>query len=447
MMALVLMQLSFPILAALTFEEILRVWKLRNDDEDLRLQKYFKYALYVSGAFLVISILGRGMITSAVTSGIQAAMKSGKAPSYFGSLKDFIASTAANDALIGALLATAACVLVFYFLKRKLSPLIVAVGLFALTAIDLWRIDSRPLEIESKDEYASNLQEHDYVQFIKQDKSLYRVTDLTEQQPSNALVASDIQTAGGYHAAKMREFQDVVDETGNMQGNGIFNPFMFNLLNTKYIVANGGLVEDRTRFIPLFQSKEPAPSENGKPGQPAIVWENPQVLPREFLVYRWEVKPKLDILHAMHDGTFDPRDVVYFDEQPKGMPALATTPIDTASEKITTTENKIEEITFHSKTNGNRLMFMSDAWYPDWNATIDGKPTEIYRADYAFRAIAIPQGEHEIKLTYFDPHYAMGRTISLTANALALIGFGIGITSFTYSRRRKKPEVEIVPEK
>src|SRR5207253_6029751 len=144
--------------------------------------------------------------------------------------------------------------------------------------------------------YQSNFAEHDYIQAIKQDKSLYRVTDLTEQNPSNVLVSYGMQTAGGYHAAKMREFQDVVDETGNMQGNGIFNPFMFNLLNTKYIIANGGLVEDRTRFIPIYQSKEPAPQENGKAGQPAIVWENPQALPRAFFAYRYEVKSKLDIL-------------------------------------------------------------------------------------------------------------------------------------------------------
>jgi uncharacterized membrane protein YfhO len=88
---------------------------------------------------------------------------------------------------------------------------------------------------------------------------------------------------------------------------------------------------------------------------------------------------------------------------------------------------------------------MSDAWYPDWTATVDGKPEPIYRADYAFRAFVAPAGQHEIKLTYYDPHYVMGRTISLTTNALALIAFGIGITSFTYSKRKKRPEVEIVP--
>jgi hypothetical protein len=445
MMALVLMQLAFPILAALTFEEILRAWKLKSEAEDSRLLKYFKYALYASGAFLVISVVFRGVITSSVTAGIQAAIQHGKFPQQYDALKDFISSTAANDALIGALLATATCLLIYFFLKRKFSPLIVAVGILALTVIDQWRIDSRPLEIETKDDYASNFQTHDYLQFIQQDKSLYRVTDLTEGQPSNALVSYGLQTAGGYHAAKMREFQDVVDETGNMQGQGIFNPFMFNLLNTKYIIANGGLSEDRSRFIPRFQSKEPAPpAENGKQGVSDIVWENPQALPRAFFAYRYEVKPKLDILHAMHDGTFNPRDVMYFDEAPKDIPALATAPLDTASETLTM-DYKDQDITVHTKTNGNRLIFMSDAWYPDWTATVDGKATPIYRADYAFRAFVAPAGAHEIKLTYYDPHYALGRTISLTTNALALIAFGIGITGFTYSKRKKRPEVEIVP--
>jgi len=301
------------------------------------------------------------------------------------------------------------------------------------------------MEIVSKDEYQNNFQQHDYIEFIKKDASLYRVTDLTEQNPSNVLVSYGLQTAGGYHAAKMREFQDVVDETGNMQGNGIFNPFMFNLLNTKYILANGALTEDRARFTPVFQSHEPAPAgEGGKPGQPTIVWQNPQVLPRAFFAYRYEVKPKLDILHAMHDGTFNPRDVVYFDEAPNGIPSLASQPID--SSETLTMDYKNEDIAIHAKTSGNRLLFLSDTWYPDWNATIDGKATPIYRADYAFRAIAVPQGQHEIKLTYHDPKFEAGRTISLASNALALIGFGIGITSFTFSRRRKRPEVEILPK-
>ncbi len=446
MMALVLMQLAFPILAALTFEEILRVWKLRSAEEDARLLGHFKRALYVAGAFLVISVVGRGVITSSVHSGFLHSKMAGYYPEQVrGAIADFAASAAANDALMCALIATLACGLVFLFLKRKTTPLVFGIGIALLTIFDLWRVDTRPMNITTRDEYQSAFATHDYIDFIKHDTSLYRVTDLTESNPSNMLVSYGLQTAGGYHAAKMREVQDVVDETGNMSGNGIFNPFMFNLLNTKYIIAPGLITEDQNRFRGVFQSREaPVNVEQGKPAQPIIVWENPQALPRAFFAYRYEVKPKLDILHAMHDGTFNPRDVAYFFEAPKGMPQLATAPID-SSETISMMQYHNQDVSFRTRTSGNRIVFMSDAWYPDWTATVDGKPTPIWRANYAFRAIAVPQGQHEVKFTFSDPKYVTGRSISLLANVIALLGFVVGSGSLYYMRKRKRPEVEVIP--
>ncbi len=272
MMALVLMQLAFPILAALTLQEILRVWKLRNSSEDARLQKQFKFALYLSGLFLAISIVFRGAITSGVTGGITAGVQGGRLPQYMDALKDWIASVAANDALVCALLVTIAAALIYYFLKRKISPLLLGLGILALTVFDLWRVDTRPMEIVSKDDYQSQLETHDYIQFIQQDHSLFRVEDMNETQPSNKLASYGLSTPAGYHAAKMREFQDVVDETGHEQGNGIFNPFIWNLLNTKYIIANGAVSNDRSRFIPAFVSKEPPHEvEGSKDEVPTIV--------------------------------------------------------------------------------------------------------------------------------------------------------------------------------
>src|SRR5438105_4434859 len=133
MMALVLMQLSFPILAALAFEEILRVWKLKSAEEDLRLSKailfipnLFTAALigfWISGGnpffgigltiaiflgltqlikrtrtpfiapiFLVITIVGRSIIISDVKAGIVKAIQSGHTPQYMENLKDFIST-------------------------------------------------------------------------------------------------------------------------------------------------------------------------------------------------------------------------------------------------------------------------------------------------------------------------------------------------------------------
>src|SRR5205814_5788510 len=112
-----------------------------------------------------------------------------------------------------------------------------------------------------------------------------------------------------------------------------------------------------------------------------------------FFVQRYEVKPAIDMLHAMHDGTFDPRNVAYFESAPQGMQPLSESVIDTATERVDIVkyENERVEMTAHAK--GLRLLFFSDTWYPDWSASIDGKAATIYKADHAFRAIEVPSGE------------------------------------------------------
>jgi hypothetical protein len=237
-----------------------------------------------------------------------------------------------------------------------------------------------------------------------------------------------------------------VDITGNEQGNGIYNPFMWNLLNTKYIIAPGLISNDQNRFQGVFQSKEPGITvQQGTPPQPIIVWQNPQALPRAFFSYSYAIKPKLDILHAMHDGAFTPREITYFDQQPAGMPALETAPIDSANETITSMQYGNELVAFKTRTNGNRLLFMSDTWYPDWHASIDGKETPIYRADYAFRAIVVPKGDHQVKFEFNDPSYATGRSMSLFMNVLALLGFIAGTGSLYYIHKKKRPETGVLP--
>jgi hypothetical protein len=435
MMALVLMQLCFPIIAALTLEEILRVWKIRDQSEDKRLLRFVTWGLVGAGLLLAYAILGRGAIIDHVKAGASARF----GQSYPPSIIDFIAGIAVSDAIMSGLFAVLAIGLAYYFIKRKISPLVFGVGLFLIAAIDLWRVDYRPLDIVGTEDYSRQLDEHDYVQFIKKDHSQFRINDLNDPV-SNLPVAWGLETIGGYHAAKMREFQDIVDVTGHMQGNGILNPFMFNLLNCKYIIANGALSEDQSRFQPVFQSSEPAQ----KGDQRALVWFNPQYLPRAFFVNRWEVKPKLDILKAMDAGSFNPRDVLYFDEAPKGMPALYNLPVDTANETVTISE-KMEEVTMRTRSYGPRLLFMSETYYPGWTAQVDGQSTPIYRANYAFRTIVVPKGEHTVKFTFEDPNYIEGRSISLASNGLALLGLAVGISSVYFVRRKKRPEVEVIP--
>lgn len=437
MMALIMMQLSFPILAALALEKILTTSSTAENKRFYeRLRKYVLYALYVSIGLLVIFGLGFGIFEGGLRSGIA---ESGKGLfKQYPFIETVALSLAHTDAIVCALIAVAGFALLTFYMKgKKISPSIVVIGILLLTFIDLWRVGARPFEVTTKSEQQQAFREHDYVNFIKQDKSLYRILDMNEPT-SNVPASWMTQTIAGYHAAKIRRFQDVVDVTGNGGGNVIFNPFMWSMLNTKYIIANGAVDTVPGRLTPAFISKEQAQGRDGKPQQ-TIVWQNNQVLPRAFFVNRYEIKQPLPMLEAMHDGKFDPRDVVFFEEQPKDIGTLGSTPID-SSENISVIKYENERVEMKTKASADRLVFFSDSWYPSWHLTIDGKPATFYRADHAFRAFKVPAGDHTILWEYHDEAYETGRSISLGANIIALIGLVVGI-GMTFKKKETSQEI------
>jgi uncharacterized membrane protein YfhO len=71
------------------------------------------------------------------------------------------------------------------------------------------------------------------------------------------------------------------------------------------------------------------------------------------------------------------------------------------------------------------LAVILDPFYPGWTATLDGKPVPILRADYAFQAVAVPAGRHELRLAYRNRWVTAGAAVSLgtlvlLAGALAM---------------------------
>jgi hypothetical protein len=232
----------------------------------------------------------------------------------------------------------------------------------------------------------------------------------------------------------------VVDVTGNAKGNAIFNPFMWSLLNVKYVIATGAVdsVEGRHRLA--FMSQEQVQGAEGQREGKMLVWENTAVLPRAFFVNRYEVKQSLEMLELMRDGLFDPREVIYFDEEPQGLSAASTSPINDSVETVTVTKYENELIEMKTKATTDRLVFFSDTWYPYWTATMDGTTSlPMYRANYAFRAFKVPAGEHSILFEYHDPNYESGRTMSMLANIIVVVALGGGIA---LSFQKRKPEAQ-----
>ncbi|HET7343700.1 MAG TPA: YfhO family protein, partial [Methylomirabilota bacterium] len=66
------------------------------------------------------------------------------------------------------------------------------------------------------------------------------------------------------------------------------------------------------------------------------------------------------------------------------------------------------------------VLVLTDTWFPGWRARVDGRPATLWRADHAFRAVAVPAGRHEVELRYQPRSVLIGALVSALAAALTL---------------------------
>jgi hypothetical protein len=145
---------------------------------------------------------------------------------------------------------------------------------------------------------------------------------------------------------------------------------------------------------------------------------NGNAMPRAFLVssYIASGDPALLIKSLWSDGV-SLRNTVILETDPNV--TLAASAGTATIEKYTPTSLTIKTI-----SEGAKLLFLSDVYDPGWQATVDGDPVDIFRADYAFRAVPVPPGEHIITMRYAPRGWAWGKYLSIMAVGI-LIGAGL----------------------
>jgi hypothetical protein len=80
------------------------------------------------------------------------------------------------------------------------------------------------------------------------------------------------------------------------------------------------------------------------------------------------------------------------------------------------------EIVLQAALDTPGYVVVSDSWYPGWQATVDGTPTPIERANLNFRAVHVPEGAHTVRLVYRPTSYRVGLAISVAALLAVLLG-------------------------
>lgn len=141
------------------------------------------------------------------------------------------------------------------------------------------------------------------------------------------------------------------------------------------------------------------------------IFENLKVTPRVYLTSDYKVfQGKEQFERLFFNKDFNPSKTVLLEEKVSAQ--LNDSNHFNNLEIVSYTPNKI---ILNAKTKVSQLLFLSDTYYPGWRAFIDGAETKIYRADYAFRAVVVPKGDHQVIFTFTPSSFKLGLKITIVS--------------------------------
>ncbi|MBN1884962.1 MAG: hypothetical protein JW876_05515 [Candidatus Krumholzibacteriota bacterium] len=231
------------------------------------------------------------------------------------------------------------------------------------------------------------------IAFLQKDPSLFRIFPVPYAQrgqwshnvrpfSENRYMVSRIASLGGYHAAKLQGYQDVMDGMFASFNAGGFPAPLLDLLGAKYLLS----------FFPIFRENEVFPLVWQDGGQ--YIYENTRVLPRVFVAGEARVLPRERILETLVDANFDPARTVLLETAPDPAPDIS----ENARADIVSWD--LNEILIEAHLERPGVLVLSEIAYPDWRATVDGEEREVLTADYCLRALALEAGDHRIRFAY-----------------------------------------------
>ncbi len=272
--------------------------------------------------------------------------------------------------------------LLYLYMKDRIKPLIVAIALITISTLELTLVSKEYLGEESyvsPDEITStNFTPNANDQQLLQDKDpSFRVFNMAADTYNEARTSYFHKSIGGYHPAKLRIYQDVIEKYLS----GSPNRTVLNILNAKYFLV-----------------------QNPQSGEATLI-PNPDALGHCWLVKNVKlVSGSVEEIQAI--GSTNLKDTAIVD---KSFSQLVVQPQwDSASTiKLTKFDNDVME--YEAVCAGPQFAVFSEIYYPKgWNAYVDGKKTEYCNADYVLRGISLPAGKHSIKFAFEPTSYKQG---------------------------------------
>jgi len=323
-----------------------------------------------------------------------------------------------SDLLRSLALAAGAFALLWAFSKRWLGTLPVALALGALLFIDIWGIAKRFI---SEEDFLTPQQKERITEPTEADRQIladpdphYRVADFRRNPWADALTSYHHKSMGGYHAAKLMRYQELIE---GYLGNPVQNAHIYGMLNCKYFISPG----------------------QGEQGD--RVSRNPKALGNAWFVPEFFIVKTADEEFQALAG-LDPRQRAVVQE--KYAAALKGFQLQyDSSATIRLTKYHPDEMVYTYSAATPQLALFSEVYYPPekgWQLYVDGEPTgPLFKADFILRAAVLPAGQNRELRMVFEPHsYYAGEKISLGAS-LIMVLFLVGML-LRFFRAESLPE-------
>lgn len=411
---LVIAEFTIPLLAMLALKRIV-------DEPELltRKIKYVYISFALTAGIAAVFALGGGAFFDFISSSERQALSQFPAD-QLNPLLDNLTSLReqifAADCWRTFFIIVIGTLLLLFYKAGKLKAEYMVGCVCVLCLIDMWQVDKRYLNdsmFVPKSERDAPIEMTETDRQILEDKSLdYRVLNFSSNTFNENETSYFHKSIGGYHAAKLRRYQEVIEAhispemnaamkaiaeaAGDMSavdGNKLFP--VINMLNTKY-------------FIMPLQGGANAPLPN--PYAYGNAW---------FVDKVSYVNNANEELSAL--GTTDLRHTAVADKAFSDVLGQSKANDSTATVRLEKYEPNQLEYSVSSKNGG--VVVFSEIYYPGWNATVDGVEVPVGRANYILRAISVKPGSHKVVLDFHPKSVSVTETIAYIATAILMLMF------------------------
>lgn len=427
-MSLVIANVAMVMMAMLALKAVFDKKNLNTTD-----QRSLNRALYISvgitgGLCLLFALFASSFSYSGLSDQQMAQQYGNNWPYIEQALMQDRKALLRGDSFRSFALIALAGVMIWLFINKKIKkawPVVAVIA--ALVVFDLWGVDKRYLNDDnfvSKNQFALFPTQDDMA--IDQaaaengDKD-YRVLDMVHNTFNDAKPSAFHHQIGGYHAAKLRRYQDLIDFYISRH----INLNVINMLNTRYFVQ-----------------------PDGKGG--TAIQRNMDALGNAWFVDATQLvaNPNEEILAL---NKFNPADtaIVGADFAEKVQGKELSRDSNSTIEMLHQTPYNPDYVAYKTHTTKDQLAVFSEIYYaPDWRAYIDGQPAEYLRVNYILRAMVVPAGDHTIEFRNEAPTQHKWDKVTLASSVVLVVVIIGSIVLWVIKRRKDESSDEIAkPDK